>query len=166
MPNAALASVSLVLADYHNPLHGAHLLQLLDEYARHPMGGGHALTLQAHEQLLGKLAAIPNAFSVLAYCGNQPVGLANCFQGFSTFKCQPLINIHDLVVTESHRGQGVVKLLVNKIEAVARERDCCKITLEVLQGNRSAQQAYRKLGFESYELDPEIGIAMFWEKYL
>ena len=40
------------------------------------------------------------------------------------------------------------------------------LTLEVLEGNKVAQAAYRASGFAGYELDPEVGRAMFWQKKL
>ena len=52
------------------------------------------------------------------------------------------------------------------VERLARERGCCKVTLEVLEGNTSAQAAYRRAGFEGYQLDPLMGRAMFWQKWL
>ena len=52
------------------------------------------------------------------------------------------------------------------VEEIARKKGCCKITLEVLQGNRVAQNAYRKFGFDNYALDPEAGHAEFWQKSL
>lgn len=44
--------------------------------------------------------------------------------------------------------------------------DCCKLTLEVLEGNKLAQQVYRRFGFQGYELDPKMGRALFYEKKL
>ncbi|MEX5689713.1 GNAT family N-acetyltransferase, partial [Pseudomonas silesiensis] len=52
------------------------------------------------------------------------------------------------------------------VEEIARQRGCCKLTLEVLEGNEVAQGAYRKLGFDNYQLSPETGRAMFWQKAL
>jgi hypothetical protein len=34
----------------------------------------------------------------------------------------------------------------------------------VLTGNIAAKGAYRKAGFEGYELDPAVGKAEFWQK--
>lgn len=163
---ASSNSITTVLVDYQNPTHAAQLMELLDEYARHPMGGAQALSDYTRQRLTERLATIAGAFSVLAYVNDTPAGLVNCFQGFSTFKCKPLINIHDVVVTEAYRGKGVVQALFAHIEQIAAERGCVKLTLEVLQGNHTAQQAYRKLGFASYELDPHMGVALFWEKLL
>ena len=53
-----------------------------------------------------------------------------------------------------------------KVTEIARERGCCKLTLEVLERNHAAQKAYRSFGFAPYELAPETGMAMFWEKKL
>ena len=64
------------------------------------------------------------------------------------------------------RGQKLTKVLFERIEQVAKQRDCCKITLEVLSGNKIACDAYHKLGFSDYQLDPEFGSALFWTKKL
>jgi ribosomal protein S18 acetylase RimI-like enzyme len=49
---------------------------------------------------------------------------------------------------------------------IARGRGACKLTLEVLSGNASAINAYRRLGFEAYQLDPELGDARFMQRWL
>ena len=41
---------------------------------------------------------------------------------------------------------------------------CCKLTLEVLEGNKTAQAAYVANGFVGYQLVSEMGQAMFWQK--
>ena len=71
-----------------------------------------------------------------------------------------------MVVHPDYRGQGIGSHLLAKVDAVARDRGACKVTLEVLQGNGIAQKLYRKTGFSSYELDPQVGSAEFWEKKL
>jgi ribosomal protein S18 acetylase RimI-like enzyme len=43
------------------------------------------------------------------------------------------------------------------VEAIAVERGCCKLTLEVLEGNHPARALYRTLGFAGYALDPATG---------
>ena len=146
-------STDIVLVNYSN-----------DQQARDPMGGGSSLPQFVRDNLASELAKIPHAFSVICYLDKIPVGLVNCFQGFSTFKCMPLINIHDVVVLEEHRGEGVCQLMLDRVALEARERGCCKITLEVLEGNKAAQSAYFKDGFVAFELDPELGKALFWEK--
>jgi ribosomal protein S18 acetylase RimI-like enzyme len=122
--------------------------------------------MDTREQLAIELAKRPHAFSVLAFIAGEPVGLVNCFEGFSTFACRPLVNVHDVVVIASARGQGISQKMLSKVEEIARQRGCCKITLEVLEGNKVAQGAYQKLGFADYQLDPQMGRALFWQKSL
>jgi len=52
------------------------------------------------------------------------------------------------------------------VEQVAQEKGAIKLTLEVLEGNATAKQAYQRLGFAGYELDPAMGQAVFWQKTL
>lgn len=158
--------LEMVLVDYRNQKHAADLLALLDDYARDPYGGGEPLPDICRRELTDRLAAFPGAFSVIAYRGGQPLGLVNCFMGFSTFLCKPLVNIHDVVVSSAARGQGVCTLMLEKVAQEARERGCIKITLEVLEKNHPARAAYRKCGFRPYALEEEFGKAEFWQRYL
>ena len=156
----------IVQVDYTNPVHQHALLSLLEEYAKDPMGGGKSLSQQVKENLLETLENIPGAFSILAFSDSEPVGLINCFESLSTFQCKPLINIHDVIVTSNLRGQNIGQKMLEKVEQIAKERGCCKLTLEVLEGNQIAKKAYRKFGFTGYELDPAQGNALFLEKKL
>ena len=158
---------SLILpADYKNPQHAADIGYLLDSYAKDPMGGATALDASIKNNVVNALSKIPHAFSVLCYVDNKPVGLVTCFEAFSTFQCKPLINIHDVVVSNDFRGLGISQLMLTKVEEIAIEKGCCKLTLEVLEGNAVAQNAYKKFGFAGYELDPLMGKALFWQKVL
>lgn len=159
-------------ADYANPVHAQALVHLLDAYARDPMGGGEPLSEFAKAGLVASLAARPQAYSVLAFArleGEQdecPVGLVNCIEGFSTFACQPLVNVHDVAVLDGYRGQRVAQKMLALAEVIARERGACKLTLEVLQGNAGAIKLYQRLGFANYQLDPAMGRAEFLQKWL
>jgi ribosomal protein S18 acetylase RimI-like enzyme len=90
----------------------------------------------------------------------------NRFEGFSTFACQPLVNVHDLAVMPAYRGQGIAESMLALVERIARERGACKLTLEVLPGNVRAVRLYQRLGFANYQLDPAMGHAEFLQKYL
>lgn len=154
------------IADYANPEHAQAIVELLDAYACDPMGGGEPLSAFARANLVEGLAQRPHAFTVLAWVHGVPAGLANCFEGFSTFACKPLVNIHDFAVLADYRGQGVAQGLMAALETEARRRGACKLTLEVLQGNRPAQALYTRCGFANYQLDPAMGTAQFLQKYL
>jgi len=74
--------------------------------------------------------------------------------------------VHDIIVDKKYRGLGLSKSLLAKAEEIALRLGCCKLTLEVLEGNTIAQAAYKASGFAGYELDPKMGKAMFWQKKL
>lgn len=157
-------NAEVIVADYSNEKHGIDLIYLLDSFANDSMGGGESLPLYVKENLVVKLAKLSYAFSLICYVDSKPAGLINCFDSFSSFSCKPLINIHDLYVLDEFRGLGVSQLLLDEVENIAKEKGCCKITLEVLEGNKAAKKAYLKQGFAGYELDPEMGKALFWQK--
>lgn len=154
------------LADYRDPAQTEVLVDLLDRYARDPMGGGEPLSAAVRAELPAMLAATPGAFSLLGHEGDLPIALANCFVTLSTFAARPLVNVHDLHVVSSHRGQGVGMALLAAVEAEARARGACKITLEVLEGNAVARAAYAKAGFHPYQLDDAVGTALFLQRPL
>ena len=62
--------------------------------------------------------------------------------------------------------RNTLKQINRNLEAMARQRGCCKLTLEVLEGNHGARRAYLDFGFEGYQLDPAMGQALFFEKKL
>lgn len=166
------SSFRICRADYANPVHAQALVSVLDAYARDPMGGGEPLSDFAKANLVSSLAARPQAFSVLAFAEQRgdgdamPVGLVNCIEGFSTFACQPLVNVHDVAVRLEYRGQRIAEQMLALVEDIARERGACKLTLEVLQGNTGAIRLYQRVGFASYQLDPAMGQAQFLQKWL
>ena len=152
--------------DYRNTTHRSALVMLLDAYAQDPMGGGEGLKQDVKARLCDDLAARPTAASFIAWLDGAPVGLINCIEGYSTFKAQPLMNIHDIAVLPAHRGAGVGQALLTAAEQHARTRGCCKLTLEVLTGNARALSSYLRFGFAPYELDPAAGQASFMQKWL
>jgi GNAT superfamily N-acetyltransferase len=156
----------IALADFQNPIHRAAVIELMDEYARDIMGGGQSLGEYVKANLAAEIAKRSTVRAFLAWQDSQAVGLLVCIEGFSTFACKPLLNIHDVIVLKSHRGQGISKLLLQAAEELAIELGCCKLTLEVLEGNKIAQAAYTSVGYSGYALDPAMGKALFWEKKL
>jgi ribosomal protein S18 acetylase RimI-like enzyme len=142
----------------------AALLALLDEYAAGPTGRGYGLDAEVRSRLPAVLAERPYYVGWLAFVDGEPAGVVNCFEGVSTFRAQPLLNIHDIAVSPRFQRRGVGRALLAAVEAEARARGCCKITLEVLEGNASAIAAYLKAGYEPYALDPAMGRAMFFER--
>jgi ribosomal protein S18 acetylase RimI-like enzyme len=150
---------SVFLADLANADHQAAIIELLDMYCRDEFGDGKALSAEARENLIPGMARHGGARVFLAYEGQRPVGLAICFQGFSTFRAKPLINIHDIAVDPEFRGRGIGRALLAAVQENARASGCCKVTLEVRSDNHRAMAAYRRAGFESTQ--PET---WFWAR--
>lgn len=157
-------AVTIRRIDLADPAHARALVALLDEYAAGPTARGYGLDATVRQRLPAVLAACSWYVGWLAFVDGEPAGIVNCFEGVSTFRAQPLLNIHDIAVSPRFQRRGIGSALLAAVEAEARERGCCKITLEVLEGNVSAVAAYRKAGFEAYALDPAMGRAMFFER--
>ncbi len=158
--------IEIVKADLGLSAHTEAMMQLMNEYALDPMGGGQGLSDYVKANLPTELAKRKSAHVILAFVDSQPAGLVVCLEGFSTFACKPLLNIHDVIVALPYRRRGLSKLLLQKAEEIASDLGCCKLTLEVLEGNHVAQSAYKAFGFRGYELNPKMGKALFWEKKL
>lgn len=163
--------LQIVMADFTKPRDITALRELMQMYATDPLGGGEPLSADVLERLPETLSKRSGAYTFLAYVDGEAAGIINTFEGFSTFKCAPLLNIHDVAVVPRWRGHRfdnttIVDHLFMRVEAKARDLGCCKMTLEVLDNNERAKRAYARCGFAAYELDPAAGKAQFWQKPL
>src|SRR5437773_7191604 len=158
--------IRIVEADLSLPAHQEAVLAMVDAYSRDAMGDGKLLDQDVRTQLIPGLRRHPTTLIFLAFDGDRPVGAAVCFISFSTFAAKPLINIHDFVVLTASRGKGVGRRLLDAVEDKARELDCCKLTLEVMDNNHHALRMYRAAGFVRYALQEETGTAIFMSKPL
>src|SRR5436190_16334836 len=149
--------MNVFLADLANSNHQAAIIDLLDMYCRDEFGDGKPLAAEARARLIPGLVKHGGARVFLAYDGEQPLGVAICLVGFSSFRGKPLINIHDIAVSPNTRGKGVGRQLLAAVQAEASALGCCKVTLEVRSDNTRAMGLYRSVGFKSSE--PET---YFW----
>jgi ribosomal protein S18 acetylase RimI-like enzyme len=161
-----MTDIHIIDADLGKELHGAALLTVLDAYAADPMGAGRPLAPAVRERLIPALREVPGAYQVLALAGDEPVGAAVCFTGFSTFRAMPLTNLHDLAVLPGWRRRGIGGRLLARVEAIACERGHCKLTLEVRDDNPGALALYRRLGFGAGEAEGQSVQHWFLEKRL
>lgn len=156
----------VVEANLDDPQHQQAVLEMVDAYARDPMGRGAGLPEEVLRDLIPGLRRHPTTLVFLALSGSRPVGIAVCFVGFSTFAARPLINIHDLAVVPEHRGRGVGRRLLEHIEARGRALGCAKLTLEVNVENREAHRLYTLFGFGNGTPHGRVGRVWFLEKPL
>ena len=122
-------------ADFGDPVHCDGILDVINSYASDPIGGGEPLPVEVRDSLVPALRDHPTARVLLAFADATPVGAAICFKGLSTFRAQPLLNIHDLAVLPDWRGKRVGRALLAAAEDRARREGCCKLTLEVQEDN-------------------------------
>ncbi len=150
-------NICFEFCDFENPDHLKALATLINHYMADPMGDCEPLNKLQQLRLVDGLAQHPTAEVLFAIVENSVVGLATCFVNFSTFQVKPYLYIHDIVVLQTYRGQGIGKALMQKLIAIAEERKYCKITLEVRNDNIVAQDLYKSLGFD--ECQPNM---LFW----
>ncbi|MGL4511712.1 MAG: GNAT family N-acetyltransferase [Lacipirellulaceae bacterium] len=156
--------VDIRRADLARDDHARDVVAMVDAYASDVMGGGQRLADGVRARLAEGLRSHPTTLAWLAYRGPEPVGVAVAFLGFSTFAALPLLNVHDLAVVPSVRGLGVGRRLLEAVEAEARALGCCKVTLEVLEGNDAARGLYERMGFRHVHYADGAGGALFYAK--
>ena len=159
-------TVEITQADLSRPEHAAAVVALVDAYAQDPMGLGKSLPAEVRAALIPGLRQHPTTIVFLAFHAGEPIGVAVCFLGFSTFKARPLLNVHDLGVLPAHRGRGVGAQLLAAAEVKARALGCCKLTLEVFENNFRARHLYGKVGFVQMSFQEAAGGAFHLVKDL
>ncbi|ETX05446.1 MAG: GNAT family acetyltransferase [Candidatus Entotheonella gemina] len=159
-----MESVEIVEADLSRAAHQHAVSELINAYAADPMGDGKPLAAKVRKALIPGLRQHPATLIFLAYQGDDAIGIAVCFLGFSTFAAKPLINIHDLAVLPGYRGLGIGRQLLEAVERKARMLDCCKLTLEVFEHNHRARRLYEAVGFAQVTYQEEAGSALFLAK--
>ena len=108
--------VAVTAVDFSDPQLVVDYLDLLDAYARDPMGGGVGLTDAVRTRLPIDLASNPAAHVLLARDASGAVGMATCFVGYSTFRALPLLGEDPfLVVNGTKRSVFCIYILVTEV---------------------------------------------------
>jgi GNAT superfamily N-acetyltransferase len=76
--------------------------------------------------------------------GGAPAGLALFFPIYSTWRGRSL-HLEDIFVRPQFRGQGIGKMLLTRVAAIAVERGCVLLQWDVLEWNQPAIDFYRSL---------------------
>lgn len=135
-------------ADLDDPDDAEDVVRLTDAYARDPMGGGQPLPDRVREELVPAMREHSGVEVFLAEVGGEAVGVCTVVDKFSTFAAATTLNVHDIAVLPEHRGAGIGRALLDRVEERARERDCARVNLEVLEDN-PARRLYERAGFEA-----------------
>jgi GNAT superfamily N-acetyltransferase len=106
-----------------------HLLQITPE------------SLQVH--LFGPRPVVE---SIVGEVGGRVVAYSLFFTNFSTFLGKPGLYLEDLYVQPAQRGTGLGQALLQRLAALAHERDCGRFEWSVLDWNEHAIRFYEKMG--------------------
>ena len=110
------------------------------------MGQGRPLDAEVRQRLVPALRDHAGASVLLGWYHGEPVAVATCLAGFSTFRARPLLGIHDLVVHQAYRGRGFGEAMLRAAIDHAMRLGCCGVTLEV-RGDNPAKRLYERVGF-------------------
>jgi GNAT superfamily N-acetyltransferase len=88
----------------------------------------------------------PHAFALLAGEPGRAVGFALYYFRYSSFRGRPSIWLDDLFIHPPARRQGVGRLLMGRLAAVASAADCTHIAWVASASNDVGMSFYRRLG--------------------
>ena len=110
----------------------------------------------------------PRAEVLIAERAGEAVGFALFFHNYSTWEGRPGLYLEDLYVDEPARGTGAGRALMAALARLARDRDCARLELSVLDWN-PAREFYHRLGMRHmatwlpYRLDGDALAALAGE---
>ncbi|HEY1575930.1 MAG TPA: GNAT family N-acetyltransferase [Terracidiphilus sp.] len=119
-------------------------IRALAEYEREP----DAVTATEADLLRDGFGPNPYYWCLIAEQNGEPAGFALCFYSYSTWVGKPGVYLEDLFVLPKFRGFGIGKALLQKVAAVAVERDFPRLGWEVLDWNTPAIDFYSAMGAE------------------
>jgi GNAT superfamily N-acetyltransferase len=96
-----------------------------------------------HDALFGEQRA---AEALVAEAGGRIVAYALFFHNFSTFLGRRGLYLEDLYVQPSQRGSGLGRAMLQRLAALAVERQCGRFEWSVLDWNQNAIDFYEKMG--------------------
>jgi GNAT superfamily N-acetyltransferase len=119
-------------------------IRALAAYEREP----DAVTATEVDLLRDGFGPNPFYFCLIAEIDSQPAGFAFYFFNYSTWMGRPGLYLEDLFVHPEFRGLGIGKALLQKVAAIAVEKNCPRLQWEVLDWNTPAIDFYSAMGAE------------------
>lgn len=74
------------------------------------------------------------------------IGLAAYYYQLVSFPAKKVLYLEDIFVRESYRGKGIGNLFLKKLEEIARENNCLKMTWKCLGWNQNSRSFYEHIG--------------------
>lgn len=138
-------SIRLAVAEDFEVVHG--LLSEL-EYA---LGVKDSVRRKAPDLLKFGFSGQPLFEALIAWKGDQPVGLALYFREFSTWRGSPGVYVQDLYVSVDAQGRGLGRKLMEAVQERSGSWGATYCKLSVYGQNENAVMFYRHLGFRVSE---------------
>jgi GNAT superfamily N-acetyltransferase len=127
-----------------------HVLRLVRGLAEYERLLNHVTATEA-EFARALFGPCPRAYAVLAWAGEDAIGLALWYYTFSTFTGGPDLFLEDIFVEPMYRGQGIGLALFRYLAARARAENCRRMEWRVLNWNQPAIDFYQRLGARPIE---------------
>jgi GNAT superfamily N-acetyltransferase len=108
---------------------------------------------KAERALAGLLAEPSLGRAWLIESGGVVVGYAVLTLGYSLEFGGRYALLDELFIAESHRGRGMGRQVLGRLEEVCRDLGLMALRLEVGRANRGARRLYERVGFEAHERD-------------
>jgi GNAT superfamily N-acetyltransferase len=119
-------------------------IRALAKYEREP----DAVTATETDLLRDGFGPNPYYWCLIAEHDSKSAGFALCFFSYSTWLGRAGVYLEDLFVLPELRGLGIGKALLQRVAAIAVEKDCPRLGWEVLDWNAPAIDFYRAMGAE------------------
>jgi GNAT superfamily N-acetyltransferase len=94
----------------------------------------------------------------LARSGSEAAGFVQLYPLWSSWYCRRIWFLSDLYVTEKHRGDGIGKMLVERVKRFAGETGAGSVMVELPHSEPHLASFYDRLGFHR---DPVFDLARY-----
>jgi GNAT superfamily N-acetyltransferase len=119
-----------------------HLVRQLARYEKLE----HAMVASQDDFRQALFGSERNAYALMAFADDAPVGFALYFYNFSTFAGKRGVYLEDIFVEPEHRGCGIGSALLKRLARIAKEQNCSRMEWSVLAWNQPSIDFYHRLG--------------------